>query len=121
ALRETAKPREVGALAHAPRLALGAFAAAEGRFAGDGAADEPLADAAADAAHDARVLVAEHERWLVGEEALRGVHVGAADARRLHFDHDLAQPRNGLRHLVDREPRAAVPGGDLHCAICRRA
>jgi hypothetical protein len=65
--------------------------------------------------------VAEHQRRLVGKEALGGVNVGAADAGRLDGDHDLARPRDGLGDLVEGEPRAAVPGGDLHgCYLSSR-
>src|SRR2546422_10403188 len=84
------------------------------RPAGHGAADEPLAHATPDGADDAGVLVAQHERRLVGKEPLRGVDVGAADAGRLDGHHDLARPRDGLGDVVEREARAAVPGGDLH-------
>src|SRR5206468_3344102 len=78
------------------------------------AAKQPPAHAAADRPHDAGVLVAEHERRLVGKEALRGMDIGAADAGRLDGDDDLARACDGLGDLVEREAGAAVPGGDLH-------
>src|SRR5207245_9249854 len=114
ALGKAADAREVRALAHASGLALRAPPAAVGRLARDRAADQPLAHAAADRPHDAGVLVAEHERRLVGKEALRGMDIGAADAGRLDGDDDLARACDGLGDLVEREAGAAVPGGDLH-------
>src|SRR5206468_3808961 len=90
-------------LAKASGLALRARRAAVGRLARDRAADQPLAHAAADRPYDAGVLVAEHERRLVGKEALRGMDIGAADAGRLDGDDDLARACDGLGDLVERE------------------
>src|SRR6185295_50565 len=58
ALGEAADPHALRALAHAPRGALRALSAAVRRLAAHRAPDEALADATADLAHDAGVLVA---------------------------------------------------------------
>src|SRR5262249_44099412 len=114
ALGEATEPREIRTLAHAPGRAFRAGAAAIRRLACDGGADQPLADAATDRTDDARVLVTEHQRWLVRKQPLRGVNVGSADPRGFDSDHDLARTGRGFGDLVDREPCAAAPGGDLH-------
>src|SRR5262245_32511983 len=80
-LGKAADAHALRALAHAPRGAGRALAATVGWLAADGAPDEALGDAAPDLAHDAGVLVAEHERRLPRKQTLRGVDIGAADAR----------------------------------------
>src|SRR5439155_23404755 len=100
--------------AHAPGGALRAFAAAVRGLAAHDAADERAAHAPAHLTDDAGVLVAEHQRRLPGEEALRGVNVGATDTGGVDGHHDLARAGDGLRHLVDREAVLTPPGRGLH-------
>ena len=73
-----------------------------------------VSDAATHRAHDAGVLVAEHQRRFPGEEPLRRVDVGAADAGGVDGDHDLTRPGDGLGHLVEGESALALPGRDSH-------
>src|SRR5207245_2611028 len=100
-------------LAHAPGGALRAISAAVGRLAADRAPDEALADASAHLADDAGVLVAEHERRLPREQALRRVDVRTADPGGVDGDDDLTGPGHGLRRCVDGGAALALPGGDL--------
>src|SRR5262249_13181019 len=116
ALREAADANALRALAHAPGGAFRAFTAAVRGLAADRAADHRLADAAAPLADDAGVLVAKDQRGLPGEEPLRRVHVGAADAGGAYGDDHLTRPRDGLGHLVDREPVLTLPGRDVHAS-----
>src|SRR5439155_11948964 len=116
ALGEAADADAAGTLAHAPSEALGARATAVRRLAGHRAAHEAPAHASAGLPHDAGVLVTEHQGRLPREEPLGGVDVGATDAGRMDGDQDLARPRNGLVHLVEREATLAAPGRDSHRA-----
>src|SRR2546422_9466237 len=74
------------------------------------------ARAAADPADDSGVLVTEAQGRLPGKEPLGGVDVGAANASGVDVDHDLPGPGDGVGGRVDREPRFASPGRDLHAS-----
>src|SRR5262249_38258191 len=108
------------ALAHASRGAGRALAATVGWLAADSAPDQATGDAAADLAHDAGVLMAEHERRLPRKQSLRGVDIGAADARGVDVDDDLPGSGVGLGGCVDREAVVALPGRDLHISTSTR-
>src|SRR5438552_16864556 len=97
-------------------MALGALTAAVRRLAGDGTPDEVPARAAADPADDSGVLVTEDQGRLPRKEPLGGVDVGAANASGVDVDHDLPGPGDGVGGRVDREPRFASPGRDLHAS-----
>src|SRR5437773_556731 len=114
ALGKATDPGAPWALAHAPGVALGALAAAVRRLARHHAPDEMTARAAAGAPHDPGVLVTEDQGRLPRKEPLGGVDVGAANASGVDVDHDLPGPGDAGGGLVDREPRFAPPGRDLH-------
>src|SRR5262245_12946411 len=120
ALGEAADAHAIRTLADAPGRARGALATAIGRLAADGTADQALVDAAADLAHHARVLVAEHHRRLPGKQPLRRVDVRAADAGGVDVDDDLTGPGRGLGRRIDREAAFTLPGGDLHLSTSSR-
>ena len=76
--------------------------------------DQAAVDAASHVLHDARVLVAEHERRRPREQPLRRVDVGAADAGGAHGDQRLAGTGRGLGRLVEGEAATAPPRRDFH-------
>src|SRR5207245_11181338 len=100
ALGEAANPNTFRTLAYAPGLALRAGTAAVRGLAADHAPDEAPVDSTAHLAHDAGVLVAEHQGRFPGEQPLRRVDVGATDAGGMNGHHDLARPGDGPGHLA---------------------
>ena len=58
--------------------------------------------------------MAHHHRRRPREEALGGVHVGAADAGRGDLDHHLPGPAVGSGRVIESETDSPPPGRDLH-------
>src|SRR5262249_27733696 len=80
----------------------------------DRATDQARVDSLTHVVDDAGVFVAHHQWRLPREEALGRVDVGAADAGRVHRDQGLPWTGRRIGDVIDREPRTAAPGCDLH-------
>ena len=87
-----------------PRHALLAHAASATERDRDPVADAPLGDLGTDGVHHScQLMPGDHRKLDVGIEALPGVEIGPAQARRFDPDHDPVARRHRVGNLLDRD------------------